>query len=205
MDERINKDPVFLDLLGQGQPLQAQKYLVDTYKLEVVDASLRVRAMQCAGHASAHSRLYRVALRFGQVAGLALVALSIYAMVHLNALRSTADNRQDWPQVTAEQWQQQGERVRYHYQVAGVDYQAEQENIPALQVASRLASLSGKPLMVAYQAAAPATAYLYADISLYAITALGLLMGLVLLAVFQFLVWCHLRAYRRPSRRPSRA
>ncbi|MCE2596129.1 hypothetical protein K6Y31_15050 [Motilimonas cestriensis] len=198
MDDKITKDPAFLDLLGQGQPLQAQKYLVDTYQLEVVDASLRVRAMQSISHTTLKGRFYRLCLRVGQIAGLAMFALAIYCLLHLGAVNKTTENIQDWPRVTADQWQRQGDKVVFLYQVASEEYRTEQARRPALNVATGLAETTGQPLVVAYQADQPSVAYLYAGSSLYTSAILLLIIGLLLLALCQVSLWRHKRKHRRP-------
>ncbi|MDO6526012.1 hypothetical protein Q4519_10000 [Motilimonas sp. 1_MG-2023] len=198
MDDKITKDPAFLDLLGQGQPLQAQKYLVDTYQLGVVDASLRVRAMQSISHTTLKGRFYRACLRIGQIMGLALFALSIYCFLHLGEVNKVTENIQAWPRVTADQWQRQGDQIVYLYQVASEEYQTEQARRPALNVATGLAEMAGQPLVLAYQADQPSVAYLYASNNLYTSTMLLLITGLLLLAMCQFFLWRHRCKHRRP-------
>ncbi len=198
MDDKIRKDATFLALLGQGQPLQAQKYLMETYELGVVDASLRVRAMQVQEQASWRGRLYRSVLRFGQLSALAMVILSLYSLMHFNAVNDVADELHTWPRVTVENWQMTPELLHVNYRVAGQALQAEQPISASLSVATNFAELTNQTLMVAYQVEQPKQAYLYVGSNCFATAITGLLIGLLLIAVLQFLAWCNIRKQRRP-------
>ncbi|MCE2573097.1 hypothetical protein [Motilimonas eburnea] len=201
MDDKIRKDATFLALLGQGQPLQAQKYLMETYELGVVDASLRVRAMQVQEQSSRRGRFYRFAIRMGQLLALAIVALSLYSLMHFNVVNDVADDIKTWPRVTVDQWQLSQSHLNFDYRVAGQALQAQQSSSVSLSVATTFAQLTNQALMVAYQVDQPKRAFLYVGSNCFATAIAGLLVGLLLIAILQFFAWCHLRKQRRPRER----
>ncbi|MFO6424461.1 hypothetical protein [Motilimonas sp. KMU-193] len=198
MDDKIRKDATFLALLGQGQPLQAQKYLMETYDLGVVDASLRVRAMQVQEQSSRRSRVYRLVIRLGQLVALAVVALSLYSLMHFNAVNDVEDEIKTWPRVTIDSWQMGPDQLQFNYRVAGQALQAQQPSSVSLRVTTRFAQLTDQALMVAYQGEQTPRAFVYAGSNFYAFAIAGLLLGLLLIAILQFFAWCNLRKQRRP-------